>query len=134
MTQADARGAETGYKNPFDISQLASGTRIQAAGPLIYDRGHGVVDATGNVQYGLEIHPLTGMTVLTTGAAPPLPPPPVPPAGGAAGQLSSDLDSALGQAGTLGQTLQNLTSLIQKMKGETPAPVPAPAKLKPKRK
>lgn len=127
VTQTDAKGAAKNYKNPFDTSQLASGTRIQAAGPLIYDRAHGVVDASGNVQYGLEIHPLTGMTVLTPGAgappqpAPPAPVPPAPPAGGVAGQLASDLDSALGQAGTLSQSVQNLTSLIQKMKGEAPS-------------
>ena len=119
VTQQDAKKAETGFSNPFDVSQLAAGTRIQAAGPLIYDRGHGVVDSAGNVMYGLEIHPLVGMTVLSgPGGAPPPPPPPSPPTD--TGQLSSDLDSALGQAGTLGQTLSNLASLIQKMKGEAP--------------
>src|SRR6516164_9400428 len=114
--QLDAQPAEVGYKNPFDTSQLVAGTRIQAAGPLLYARAHGVVDASGNVMYGLEIHPLVGMTVLTKGGGPPPPPPP-----DGTAQLSSDLDSALAQAGTLVQTLQNLTSLIQKMKGEAPA-------------
>ena len=118
VTQADARQAQKGYTNPFDISQLASGTRIHAAGPLIFDRSHGKVDAAGNVQYGLEIHPLAGMTVLSGGPDAPQPPP--PPDGGTVGQLSSDLASALSQAGTLGQTLGSLTSLIQKMKGEAP--------------
>jgi hypothetical protein len=125
VTQQDAKKAETGYTNPFDISQLASGTRIQAAGPLIYDRAHGRVDAAGNVLYGLEIHPLTGLTLLSGGRTPPPPAPPpapAPPPVQAAGQLSSDLDSALGQAGTLGQTLGSLTSLIQKMKGKAPPP------------
>jgi hypothetical protein len=131
VTQADAQKAETGYKNPFDISKLASGTRIQAAGPLIYDRAHGIVDSSGNVLYGLEIHPLTGMTVLSGGRIPPPPPPPLPPPPPQPSpapppppdptQLSSDLESALGQVGTLGQTLGTLTSLIQKMKGEGPA-------------
>lgn len=120
VTQKDAEQAEQGYTNPFDTSQLVAGARIQAAGPLIYDRAHGVVDASGNVMYGLEIHPLVGLTIL--GGGPPPPPPPPPPGdGGTATQLSSDVDSALAQAGTLSQTLQNLTSLIQKMKRETPA-------------
>lgn len=117
VTQQDAKQAERGYTNPFDTSQLVAGTRIQAAGPLIYDRAHGVVDASGNVMYGLEIHPLVGLTVLTKGGGPP----PPPPNGDTAGQLSSDLDSALAQAEALNQTLQNLASLIQKMKGEAPA-------------
>lgn len=121
VTQQDAIPAEKGYTNPFEVSQLGAGTRIQAAGPLIYDRAHGVVDAAGTVMYGLEIHPLVGMTVLSGNVAPqapsppPSPPPPAPTT--VTGQLSSDLDSALGQAGTLSQTLGNLTSLIQKMKG-----------------
>jgi hypothetical protein len=112
VTQPDAKPAEKGYTNPFDVSQLAAGTRLQVAGPLIYDRAHGTVDAAGNVLYGLEIHPLAGLTVLTAGGD----------GGGGpvSGQLSSDLDSALGQAGTLSQTLGSLTSLIQKMKGEAP--------------
>jgi len=118
VTQPDAQKAHQGYTNPFDISQLASGTRIQAAGPLIFDRAHGKVDAAGNVQYGLEIHPLAGMTVLT--GIPVVPPPPPPPVVGNAGQLASDLASALNQAGTLGQTMGSLTSLLQKMKGEAP--------------
>lgn len=123
VTQPDAQGAEAGYKNPFDTSQLVAGTRIQAAGPLIYDRAHGVVDASGNVMYGLEIHPLVGLTVLTTGSGPSTGGTTGTTGGttGTTGQLSSDLDSALAQAGTLSQTLQNLTSLIQKMKGEAPA-------------
>lgn len=119
VTQPDAQPAERGYTNPFDVSQLGPGTRIQAAGPLIYDRAHGRVDAAGNVQYGLEIHPLVGMIVLSGNGGPPQPPPPPPPVDPVV-QLSSDLDSALGQAGTLGQTLGDLTSLIQKMKGEAP--------------
>ena len=122
VTQTDAEKAEQGYTNPFDTAQLVAGTRIQAAGPLIYDRAHGVVDASGNVMYGLEIHPLVGLTVLTPGGGPPPPPPPPPVDGGTTTQLSSDLDSALAQAEALSQTLQNLTSLIQKMKGEAPAP------------
>jgi hypothetical protein len=120
VTQADAKQAHTGYTNPFDIKPLVPGTRIQAAGPLIFDRAHGKVDAAGNVQYGLEIHPLAGITVLSGSPVVPPPPPPPPVGGGTAGQLSSDLTSALSQAGTLGQTLGSLTSLIQKMKGEGP--------------
>ncbi len=118
VTQPDAKPAEKGYSNPFDVSQLTAGTRLQVAGPLLYDRAHGTVDAAGNVLYGLEIHPLAGLTVLsgdtggtTTGGTTTV---------GTVSQLSSDLDSALGQAGTLSQTLQSLTSLIQKMKGEAP--------------
>jgi len=106
VTQADAKKAQAGYTNPFDISQLSAGARIQAAGPLIFDRAHGKADAGGKVQTGLEIHPLAGMTVLTGG------PPP---------QLSADLTSALGQVGTLGQTLGSLTSLLQKIQREAPA-------------
>lgn len=123
VTQPDAEQAEQGYTNPFDTSQLVAGTRIQAAGPLIYDRAHGVVDASGNVMYGLEIHPLVGFTVLTTGSGPSTGGTTGTTGGttGTAGQLSSDVDSVLAQAGTLSQTLQNLTSLIQKMKRETPA-------------
>ena len=113
VTQDDAKKAKQGYTNPFDTSQLHQGTRIQAAGPLIYDRAHGRVDAGGNVQYGLEIHPLAGMTILA-GQEPP-PPPPVPPE--PVGTLSGDLASALGQARTLGQTVENLAALIQKMQG-----------------
>jgi len=119
VTQADAKQAQTGYTNPFDIKPLVPGTRILAAGPLIFDRAHGKVDAAGNIQYGLEIHPLAGITVLSGSTVVP-PPPPPPIGGGTAGQLSSDLTSALSQAGTLGQTLGSLTSLIQKMKGEGP--------------
>ncbi len=128
VTQADARQAQKGYTNPFDISHLVSGTRIQAAGPLIFDRAHGKADASGNVQSGLEIHPLAGMTVLSAGQG-----------GGAGGggaggggaggggtgggavsPLSADLTSALGQVGMLGNTLGSLTSVLQKMKGEAP--------------
>jgi hypothetical protein len=116
VTQPDAKQAEKGYTNPFDIKALVPGTRIQAAGPLIFDRAHGKVDAAGNVQFGLEIHPLAGIIVLS--GTPVVPPPPPPPPN--AGQLSADLASALSQAGTLGQTLGNLSSLIQKMKEEAP--------------
>ena len=108
VTQQDAKEAERGYTNPFDPSQLTPGTRIQAAGPLIFDRAHGRVNANGNVLYGLEIHPLVGMTVLTS-------PAPVPPSPAPVDQLSADLASALGEAGTLGQTVGNLATLLQKM-------------------
>jgi hypothetical protein len=122
VSQPDAVQAGKNYSNPFDVKALKPGIRIHAAGPLIFDRAHGQVDASGNVQYGLEIHPLAGMTVLSGPApvpSPPGPPTPVPPA--SVGQLSADLATALGQAGTLGLTLANLTSLIQKMEGEAPA-------------
>jgi hypothetical protein len=111
VTQADAQRAKEGYTNPFDISQLTPGTRIQAAGPLIFDRAHGRVDASGNVQYGLEIHPLAGITVFT-GTQPPPPPP---------GQVSADIASALGQAGALSQALGHLAALIEKMQEEARA-------------
>lgn len=123
VTQADAKQAQQGYTNPFDISQLSPGVRIQAAGPLIFDRAHGRVDAGGNVQYGLEIHPLAGMTVLSGPAPvpPPLPAPPAPvPPPAPANQLSADLASGLGQAAALGQALLSLTSLLEKMQGEAP--------------
>jgi hypothetical protein len=131
VTQADARQAKGGYTNPFDVSQLTPGTHIQAAGPLIFDRAHGRVDASGNVQFGLEIHPLAGMTVLSGTQPTPqpptppssVPPPPAPPSpvpSSPMGQLSGDLVSALGQAGALSQALGNLTALIQKMQGEAP--------------
>ena len=87
-------------------------TRIQAAGPLIFDRAHGKPAADGrNVEIGLEIHPLVGMTLLS-GPGPGTPPP--------GGQLSADLASAVGQAGTLSETLSSLSALLQKMKGEAP--------------
>jgi hypothetical protein len=108
VTQRDARQAEAGYTNPFDISRLTPGTRIQAAGPLIFDRAHGRVDGSGNVQYGLEIHPLAGITVLTDPQPTPQPP----------GQVSGDIASALGQAGALSQALGHLTALVEKMQGE----------------
>jgi hypothetical protein len=118
VTQADAKQAQPGYTNPFDISHLKPGTRIQAAGPLVFDRAHGRVDAAGNVQYGLEIHPLVGMTVLTAAAeAPPTPisVPPVP-----ASPIPDDVASALGQVATVTQALGSLTSLLQKMQREAP--------------
>src|SRR6266851_9655262 len=72
-----------------------------------------------NVQYGLEIHPLAGMTVLTPAAAAvppgPIPAPPVP-----ASPIPDDLASALGQVATLTQALGSLTSLLQKMQREAP--------------
>src|SRR5439155_27002310 len=81
VTQQDAKQAGVGYTNPFDISQLSQGTRIQAAGPLIFDRAHGKPAADGrNVEIGLEIHPLVGMTLLSG------PVPGTPPLGG---QLSA---------------------------------------------
>jgi hypothetical protein len=119
VTQADAKQAQRGYTNPFDISHLKPGTRIQAAGPLIFDRAHGRVDAAGNIQYGLEIHPLAGITLLTAAAAAvPQGPMPVPPAPASA--IPDDVASALGQVATLTQALGNLTSLLQKMQREAP--------------
>jgi hypothetical protein len=66
VTQPDAKGAKGNFQNPFDVSQLGPGTRMQAAGPLIFDRGHGQPAADGkNVESGLEIHPLVGMSILS---------------------------------------------------------------------
>jgi hypothetical protein len=121
VTQADAKQAEQGYTNPFDVSQLKAGVHIQVAGPLIFDRSHGRVDASGNVQYGLEIHPVAGLTILTGPPHVPLPatpPQPVNPA--PAGQLSSDLAAAIAQVASLSQTVSNLTALLQKMQAEAP--------------
>lgn len=71
VTQADAKQAQAGFKNPFDISRLGPGTRIQAAGPLVFDRAHGQPTPDGqNVDSGLEIHPLVGVTVLSGGSRP----------------------------------------------------------------
>jgi len=122
VTQQDAKGAKGNYQNPFDISQLAPGVRIQAAGPLIFDRAHGKPGADGtSVDTGLEIHPLAGMTILSGGgAAPHLLAGPATPATGT-NQLPTDLQSALGQGDALNQTVGNLTALLQKMKGEAPA-------------
>jgi hypothetical protein len=118
VTQADAKAAQAGYKNPFDISLLANGTRIRVAGPLIYDRAHGRVDASGNVQYGLEIHPATALQVVGQPAAPPAPtPPPATPS-----PLAGSVSSALRETAALGQTLVDLTSLLQKIQGEIPRP------------
>jgi hypothetical protein len=115
VTQQDAKQAEAGFTNPFDVSQLGPGTRIQGAGPLIFDRAHGRPSPDGqNVEYGLEIHPLVGMSILH---GTPTPPPPAP---RPAGQLSSDLGSAIGQTASLNQTLGNLSALLQKIKGEAP--------------
>ena len=115
VTQQDAKQAGAGYTNPFDITQLGPGTRILAAGPLIFDRAHGKPAPDGkNAEIGLEIHPLVGMTILSgsSGSG----------SGGSTtpGQISADLASALGQANTLGQTLGSLSSLLEKMKGEAP--------------
>jgi hypothetical protein len=115
VTQADAKQAQQGYTNPFDISHLNAGVRIQAAGPAIFDRAHGTVDSAGNVQSGLEIHPLVGVTVLSAG--PPAPSPVPAPVGG---QLSADVSSAIAQLGTLGQSVASLVTLLQKMQGEIP--------------
>jgi len=71
VTQTDAEKAQIGYKNPILITQLKKGTRIQIAGPLIFDRAHGVLSTGNNVGYGLEIHPIAALTVLPAGAAPP---------------------------------------------------------------
>jgi hypothetical protein len=115
VTQQDAQQAEGGFTNPFDVSQLGPGARIQAAGPLIFDRAHGRPSPDGqNVEYGLEIHPLVGMSILSGTPTPP-PPPPTP-----AGQLAGDLGSAIGQAASINQTIGNLTALLQKIKGEAP--------------
>jgi hypothetical protein len=119
VTQADAQAAHSGYTNPFDITQLTPGTRIQAAGPLIFDRAHGRVTASGQVQYGMEIHPLAGMTVLASPTPLPGQPIPVP---APAGQLSSDLASASGQAATLSQTLASLSALVKQMQNSSPPP------------
>jgi hypothetical protein len=119
VTQADAKQAQAGFKNPFDISQLGPGTRIQAAGPFIFDRAHGKPAPDGeNANSGLEIHPLVGMTTLATSPVGTPQAPQAPPT--SAGQLSADVSSALGQAGALGQTLGNLNALLQKIKEETP--------------
>ena len=117
VTQADAKQTEAGFRNPFDISRLGAGTRIQAAGPLVFDRAHGKAVSDGkNVNSGLEIHPLVGMTILS--AASPAAGPASAPA--TVSELSVDLGSAVGQAETLGQTLDSLTALLQKMKQEAP--------------
>lgn len=143
VRQVDAQQAELNYTNPFDTSQLGPGTRILAAGPLIFDTAHGRPASDGtNVDFGLEIHPLAGMTLLSPGApippssppiAQPVPPPttPSPPPTTQPGppspaplptstQLSTDLTSALGQLDALGRTVGNLSTLLQKMKEEAP--------------
>jgi len=113
VTQSGAKQAETGYTNPFDISQLAPGTRIQATGPLVFNRAYGKPASDGkNVETGLQIHPLGGMTVLSGGSVSPPSP--------SASQLPNDLISAIGQVGTLSQTLGSLKSLLQRMKGGAP--------------
>jgi hypothetical protein len=128
-TQPDAVQAETGYTSPFH-AQLVPGTRIQAAGPLIYDRAHGRPSSDGqNVDYGLEIHPLVGLVMLdgtpttgpttgptTTGQ----PTAPTTPGQPTTGQLASDLNSAAGQAASLAQAIGNLSALLQKLQGGAP--------------
>jgi len=114
VSQNDARKAGQGYHNPFDIAPLKPGTRVQVAGPLIFDTAHGRVNANGDVEYGLEIHPAVSVTLLSDG---PISAPPPPPNGNT---LSTDLASALNQAGALAQSVTSLTALVQKMKGEAP--------------
>jgi hypothetical protein len=117
VSQNDARKAGQGYHNPFDIAPLKPGTRVQVAGPLIFDTAHGRVNANGDVEYGLEIHPAVAVTLLS-GSPIPAPAPAPSPTGG--NTLSADLASALSQAGALAQSVTNLTALVQKMKGEAP--------------
>ncbi len=125
VSQQDATEAEKNYQNPFDISQLGAGTRILAAGPLIFDRAHGKPAPDGNsIDIGLEIHPLAGMTILSGQPVPQPAPAPTSPAG----QLSTDLASAIAQLATLNGTLGSMTSLLQKMKGESPPVVGAGSK------
>ncbi len=121
VSQQDAEQAAQGYQNPFDVSTLGTGVRIQVAGPLIYDRAHGRPAVDGvDVDYGLEVHPVVGLTVLGPRGAPPGPPaPPAPPDTGGR-QVAVDLASALSQAEALAQALTNLTTLLQKMQGEAP--------------
>ena len=112
ITQADAQAASANFQNPFDTSQLASGTRMQVAGPLIYDRAHGKLTADGTgVDLGIEIHPVVGMTILSNNQVgnPPNT------------ALGTDVASALGQAQTLVQSINNLVALLQKIQSETPS-------------
>lgn len=121
VTQADAKQAQVGYTNPFDISQFVPGARILAAGPLIFDTAHGRPSPDGNnVDFGLEIHPLAGVSILGAGN-PQLPAQPGQPPAQPASQLSTDITAALGQATTLSQTAASLTTILQKMKQEAPA-------------
>lgn len=112
VSQVDAQAASANFQNPFDTSQLTSGTRTQIAGPLIYDRAHGKLTADGTgVDLGIEIHPVVGMTILTG----PINNPPPNTA------LGTDVASALGQAQTLAQSINNLVALLQKIQSETPS-------------
>jgi hypothetical protein len=121
-TQPDAKRAQVGYTNPFtDVSSITPGTRIQVSGPLIYDRAHGRVDANGNVQYGLEIHPVAGLTLMNEPPPSPPPPPAPPPQPTPVGTLAADLASALGQLVTLDQTVSGLQALLEKLQSEAPS-------------
>ena len=112
ITQADAQAASANFQNPFDTSQLTSGTRMQIAGPLIYDRAHGKLTADGTgVDLGIEIHPVVGMSILSNN---PVGNPPNT-------ALGTDVASALGQAQTLVQSINNLVALLQKIQSETPS-------------
>ena len=112
VSQADAQAASANFQNPFDLSQLSGGTRLQASGPLIYDRAHGKLSSDGTgVALGIEIHPLVGMTILSSN---PVGPPPNT-------TLGTDIASALGQAQTLAQSITNLVTLLQKIQSETPS-------------
>lgn len=65
VKQADAKQAEVGYTNPFDISHLIPGTHVQIAGPLVFARAHGQPTSDGNnVKTGLQIHPLVLVKLL----------------------------------------------------------------------
>lgn len=111
VTQPDAKKAEAGFANPFDVSQLIPGTRIMAAGPLVFDRVHGAPTPDGNnVDTGLEVHPVAGMTVLKAAThAKPLP----------SGELSNDLASALGWVESIEQTLVRLKAILREMAGDS---------------
>lgn len=107
VTQVDAKQAEKGFTNPFDITPLVPGTRILVAGPLIFDRAHGQPTPDGrNVKSGLEIHPVAGITLVSRAPGTQAPP---------SNQVSADIASGLGQLATLNQTLHSLSSILQEM-------------------
>jgi len=79
------------------------------------------------VQYGLEIHPVAGLSLMNdppqtpTPAPAPAPAPAQPKQPSSVGNLAADLASAQGQLATLDQTVSDLKALIQKLQSEAPS-------------
>ena len=113
VSQQDAKQAEAGFTNPFVISQLTPGAHIMSAGPLIFDRAHGASTPDGNdVETGLEVHPVSGLTVLKAAA----------PAQVAPDEAAPTAATALGEVDAIGRTLASLRAVLEESVGGPRAP------------